>query len=53
MTLHAFYCELAGGSPAPLEVDEIQWIHPLELADYPMGKIDRMISETINGRYET
>ncbi|MDX1437024.1 MAG: NUDIX domain-containing protein, partial [Anaerolineales bacterium] len=47
ITLHAFRCRLAGGRPEPLEVDEIQWAHFDDLTEYPMGKIDRMISSTI------
>ncbi len=47
VTLHAFECGLAGGEPRPLEASEIRWVSPVELTDYPMGKIDRQISKSL------
>lgn len=45
VTLHAFECALANGSlPQPHEHADLRWIAPAELADYPMGKIDRKIA---------
>ena len=46
VTLHAFLCRLLPGSPdpRPLEASELRWVPPVELASYPMGKIDRQIS---------
>jgi A/G-specific adenine glycosylase len=50
VTLHAFCCELNGKEPRPIEASEIRWAIPFELARFPMGKIDRQISQRlING----
>jgi hypothetical protein len=38
---------MINGAPRTIEVEEIDWAHPSELSGYPMGKIDRMISEAI------
>jgi hypothetical protein len=35
------------GTPEPLEADDLRWATPQELHQFPMGKIDRMISERI------
>ncbi len=45
--LYAFKCGLAGGEPRPLQVAEVRWVAPDELSQYPMGKIDRQISQTL------
>ena len=47
ITLHAFLCDPAGGEPQPVEADEIRWVKPAELADYPMGKVDRQIARKL------
>ena len=47
VTLHAYHCRLDGKQPVALEAQEIRWITPAELEQYPMGKIDRMISRKI------
>ena len=44
VTLYAFRCTLLGGEPRPLQVTDLRWVTPGELAQYPMGKIDRQIS---------
>lgn len=45
VTLHAFYCALVNGiQPRPIEAQDLRWLSLVELADYPMGKIDRQIS---------
>ncbi len=46
VTLHAFRCNLTEESPEPraLEASELRWVLPAELADFPMGKIDRQIA---------
>ncbi len=48
VTLHAFTCRLAGGEPQALEASELRWTLPEELADYPMGKIDRQIARLLS-----
>jgi A/G-specific adenine glycosylase len=51
VTLHAFHCALAhGGQPQPLQVHDLRWVSPGELANYPMGKIDRQISGDLLAR---
>jgi A/G-specific adenine glycosylase len=47
VTLRAYYCDIKGIEPAALEAMEIRWVDVGELADFPMGKIDRMISRTL------
>jgi A/G-specific adenine glycosylase len=44
ITLHAFFCELIVGEPAPIEAVEITWVFSSELDNYPMGKVDRQIA---------
>jgi A/G-specific adenine glycosylase len=48
VTLHAFICSLNGQEPQPLEASELRWVEPPELAQFPMGKIDRSISRRLN-----
>jgi A/G-specific adenine glycosylase len=47
VTLHAFQCELLDGIPRPLGVDDVIWVKYSELGNYPMGKLDRQISERL------
>lgn len=48
VTLHAFYASLNGIEPQALEASELRWVLPAELTDFPMGKLDRMISNDLN-----
>lgn len=47
VTLHAFYATLTQGEPSPIEASQLGWVSIKELDQYPMGKIDRMISEKL------
>jgi A/G-specific adenine glycosylase len=48
VTLHAFSCSLSnGGQPKALQVEDLRWVVPDELAAYPMGKIDRQIASDL------
>ena len=47
VTLHAFECYLVNGEPAALDASEIRWVKLPDLQDYPMGKIDRQIANTL------
>jgi len=48
VTLHAFLCDLVEGeAPQALQVEDVRWVKPEELANYPMGKIDRRIAGEI------
>ncbi len=49
VTLYAFYCHLVDGArPRPIQVNDLRWVSLAELADYPMGKIDRQIAKRLN-----
>jgi A/G-specific adenine glycosylase len=47
VTLHAFLCKLNGTQPCNLYHSQLAWVTPPALVDYPMGKIDRQISNTL------
>ncbi len=47
ITLHAFLCTLDGGEPEAVEASEIKWVDIDALARYPMGKVDRLISQRL------
>ena len=35
-----FRCTIASGAPTPLEGQEIRWVHPGQMKDYPMPPAD-------------
>lgn len=47
VTLYAFHCQITEGEPIPLHASEIRWVKPSELAEFPMGKIDRQIASDL------
>lgn len=48
VTLHAFYCQLSKDViPQSLQGQDLRWVAPMELAGYPMGKIDRQIARVL------
>lgn len=47
VTLYAFKCTLLKGEPHPIEAAELRWVSPAELSQFPMGKIDRQISQSL------
>jgi A/G-specific adenine glycosylase len=47
ISLHAFLCELAVGEPEPIQAAELTWVHPTDLNQYPMGKVDRQIARKL------
>jgi A/G-specific adenine glycosylase len=47
ITLHAFLCDLSAGEARPIQVAAVAWVSAPELADYPMGKVDRQIARKI------
>ena len=47
VTLQAWTTKLANSEPVSKEASEIRWVKIGELGDYPMGKIDRMISRDL------
>jgi A/G-specific adenine glycosylase len=48
ITLHAFECQLVEGSPVANEHNDLRWVKPAELQNFPMGKIDRQIANALN-----
>jgi A/G-specific adenine glycosylase len=48
VTLHAYRCQLPSGAvPKPVQAQALRWVKLAELAEYPMGKIDRQISRDL------
>jgi A/G-specific adenine glycosylase len=47
VTLHAFTVTHRAGTPQPLHATELQWVPIAQLPEFPMGKIDRMISKDL------
>jgi len=47
ITLHAYNCCLLEGEPQPLQASELLWVPLGKLADYPMGKVDRLIASAL------
>lgn len=48
VTVHAFYCDLKPGSqPATIQVADVRWSPLSCLANYPMGKVDRLIARDL------
>ena len=47
ITLHAFECRIVSGQPQANDHIAIEWVPLSKLADYPMGKVDRMISDLL------
>jgi A/G-specific adenine glycosylase len=43
----AFSAQILKGEPAALAADEIQWVEPDKLEQYPMGKVDRLIAHSL------
>jgi A/G-specific adenine glycosylase len=47
VTLQAWFAEIHGEQPTALEASELRWVRIDELGEYPMGKIDRSISNDL------
>jgi A/G-specific adenine glycosylase len=48
VTLTAFHAVNITGKPEALAATELAWVTPNQLNDYPMGKIDRLISNDLH-----
>lgn len=48
VTLHAFLCHIRGPEPQALAASQLSWVTRSELANFPMGKIDRQIANRLN-----
>ena len=47
ITVYAFFAEITAGEPKALDHTRLAWVHPAELEEYPMGKIDRAIANEL------
>ena len=47
ITLHAFFCTIASGTPTPVEAQDMQWVSLTDIDQYPMGKVDRLIANQL------
>lgn len=47
VNVHAFYATIHSGSPQALAAECIKWVATGNLDDYPMGKVDRWISNDL------
>jgi A/G-specific adenine glycosylase len=47
VTLHAFLCRLLEGEPRPIQARDLLWKEAPDLAQLPMGKIDRQIARAL------
>jgi A/G-specific adenine glycosylase len=47
ISVHAFACQRLKGEPQSLDHTDLKWVRLLDLPDYPMGKVDRMIAEML------
>lgn len=47
ITLHAFHARHTGGEPQTHGVAAFQWIAYTSLPDFPMGKADRIVTQTL------
>ena len=47
VTLNVHWCDYVSGEPQPIECDEIRWVKPEELNDYPFPKANEHIISAI------
>jgi A/G-specific adenine glycosylase len=47
VTLHAFYSSVIAGVPHPIQAADVRWVPLADLPAFPMGKIDRLISQDL------
>jgi A/G-specific adenine glycosylase len=50
VTLHAFEGQVKAGELCLNDHQAVEWVHLEELDDYPMGKLDRLISQKLQQR---
>lgn len=49
ITLHAFWCTIAEGTPEPKSSVELKWVAPAQLDEYPFPKANKMLIEDLSG----
>ena len=47
ITLHLFHCSWLNGKPVPMGCDELRWVKPEELANYPLPPPDLQLLPSI------
>lgn len=47
VTLNVYHCRYAEGEPQPIECDEIRWVKPKELSQFPFPKANTKIIDAI------
>jgi len=50
VTVYTYFVEIVNGYPKALESDKIEWVKIGALLDFPMGKVDRNISDDLEKR---
>ena len=48
--VHTYFAKIINGEPKALEADDIKWVVINTLGDFPMGKVDRSISNDLEKR---
>ena len=47
VTVHVYFVEVISGKPKALDVEKITWANIKDLRKFPMGKVDRCISDEL------
>ena len=47
VTVHTFRVAIVKGDPSPLQSEQVAWVEINRLGEYPMGKVDRLISREL------
>lgn len=47
VTVHVFMGRITAGEPSAIQSDEILWVKIEDLQQYPMGKVDRLIAQSL------
>jgi len=50
VTLHVHHCRYLSGDPQPIECDEIRWVKPEKLSEFPFPKANTRIIEAITSQ---
>ncbi|MCD6577651.1 MAG: A/G-specific adenine glycosylase [Anaerolineaceae bacterium] len=50
VTVYTYFVEIVSGNPKALEAEKIRWAEINALQDFPMGKVDRNISDDLEKR---
>ena len=50
VTVYTYFVKIVNGDPKALESDKIEWVEIGALLDFPMGKVDRNISDDLEKR---